>query len=497
MLPSLAPSISASSGSFRPTESVRLRSEPSTEADIITVVHPGTNVEVLDHDPAGWSSVRVGNSTGFIRSDFLELPISSTATFSTTAGVNVRSGESTTSNVLTTVIEGTSVEVSDHDPAGWSRVSVSGTSGYIRSDFLTRGGDGSAAVAAASTESNAAPGAAAVIGTLLTNGTVNLRAGASTNDEIITSLSEGTSVEILENQTNGWYRVRYNNTDGFIRADLLSESGAAAEAKTLRTTGTINLRSGPSTNNSILMTISANTGVEVLEQRADGWSSVVHNGTNGFIRSDLLSDSSSGGVGTLKRTTTSVNFRSGPSTGHDTITQLSANTTVQVLEELSTGWSRVMHNSREGFIHSNFLGAGFSPVELVDWATARTLIPRGRDLKITDVRTGVTYNMRLLSVGNHADVDTATQADTDAKLRTRNGVWSWTARPVWVTIGDRTFAASINGMPHAGSAVNGNGLNGHFCLHFSGSRSHSVSDSSSYVRNLQAAVVEAHEARPR
>jgi len=487
----------ASAGTFQTTDSVRLRSEPSTEADVITVVHPGTSVEVLDHDPAGWSVVKVGNSTGFIRSDFLIFPINGTATFLTTAGVNVRSSASTSSEVLKAVIEGTSVEVSEHDPAGWSKVSVEGTSGYIRSDFLTRGGDGSAALAVTSTGTTAEPEAAAVIGTLKTTGSVNLREGASTDDEIIRSLSEGTSVEILENESNGWYKVRHNDTDGYIRADLLSESGAPAEAKSLRTTGTINLRSGPSTTTSIIRTLSANTSVEVLEERSDGWSSVVHNGTSGYIKSDLLSESSSLGAGKLQRTVTSVNFRSGPSTGHETITQLSANTTVQLLEQLSNGWSRVSHNGREGYINSKLLGAGFSPVELLDWATGRTVLPRGRDIRVTDIRTGISYNIRVLALGNHADVDTASQADTDAKLRTRNGVWSWTARPIWVTVGDRSFAASINGMPHAGSSVNGNGLNGHFCMYFSDSRSHSASDSSSYVRNLRAAVVEAYEARPR
>ena len=493
LLLSLAPSISASVGSFHTTESVRLRTAPSTEADIITVVHPGENVEVLDHDPAGWSSVRVGSSTGFIRSDFLKFPINNTATFATTAGVNVRSAASTTSDVLATVIAGTSVEVSEHDPAGWSKVSVDGTSGYIRSDFLTRGGDRSSAV----TPPEGSPSAPEGIGTLKTTGSVNFRAGASTDDVIIKTLSEGTSVEVLENQSNGWSRVRHNDTAGFIRTDLLSASGAPVAATTLKPTGTINLRSGPSTNSSIIRTLSINTSVEVLEQRSDGWSSVKHNETNGFIRSDLLSESTSGGAGSLKRTVTSVNFRSGPSASHSVITQFRANTTVEILEEQSNGWSKVRHNGREGFIKSDLLGAGFSPVELVEWETMRTILQRGRDYRVTDIKTGISYNVRPFALGRHADVDTSSQADTDAKNRTRNGVWSWTARPVWVTVGDRTYAASINGMPHAGSVVSGNGVNGHFCLHFKGSRSHSASDTSSYVRNLQAAVDEAYNARPR
>jgi len=187
---SLAPSTLASVGTFRTTESVRLRSEPSTDADVVAVVNSGAEVEVLDHNPAGWSRVQTGGSTGFIRSDFLRFPISGgTATFRTTAGVNLRASASMASNVLVTVAAGASVDVNEHDPAGWSRVTINGTSGFIRSDFLTRGGDGSAAVASVSIEATSTEAsveaASSASGTLRTTGAVNLREGASTNDRII------------------------------------------------------------------------------------------------------------------------------------------------------------------------------------------------------------------------------------------------------------------------------------------------------------------------
>jgi len=164
------------------------------------------------------------------------------------------------------------------------------------------------------------------------------------------------------------------------------------------------------------------------------------------------------------------------------------------LENRSDGWSRVRHNGTEGFIRSDFLGGGIK-VELIDWATAKKLIPKNTDLRVYDVRSGTSYNIKAFSLGNHADVDTSTQTDTNLKRATRDGAWAWAPRPVWVTVGERTFAASINGMPHAGSAVSGNGLSGHFCLHFRGSTSHG-STSASYVRNMQNAITEAWNARP-
>ena len=478
----------ATAGTFRTTGRVNVRAEPTTDSAALTVVDSGGSVEVLEHNPAGWSRVQVGNTTGFIRSDFLRFPIGDTsATFRTTGGVNLRESATTDSNVLRTIAAGTSVEVSEHDPAGWSSVNVSGVSGFIRSDFLTRGGS-------SGDSGGSTPGSSdQVIATLRTTSTVNLRSGPSTSHSIVRTLSANTSVDVLEN-ANGWSRVKHSNTVGFIRSDFLSESGSSATT-TLRTVGTVNMRSGPSTSHEIVKSLAAGTSVEVVEQQTNGWSSVRHGGTSGFIRSDLLTSGTGGSssvIATL-RTVTGVNFRTGPSTDDDIIRLLPVNTSVDVLENLSNGWSRVRHNNTEGFIRSDLLGSGTTSVELVDWSSARNIIPTGVNLRTVDVRTGITFTLRGFSKSGHIDVEPVTKEDTEAILRSRNGVWAWAPRPVWVTVGGRTFAAAINGMPHDVSTISDNGMDGHICMHFN----NTVTNSQSYQRDLNNAVVEAYNARPR
>ena len=496
----MSQTVMASAGTFSTTDRVNLRTEPSTESTSITVVNRGTNVEVLEHNPAGWSKVQVGGSVGYIRSDFLTIPSNdSAATFRTTDGVNVRAAASTDSRVVTTVSAGTSVEVTEHNPAGWSRVRVNGTNGYIRSDFLTRGsGGGAASTGAASAAAGTSASSEAAIATLRTTGAVNMRSGASTDTSIIRTLPSGTSVEVIENQANGWSRVRHNDTAGFIRSDLLSATGTSSNqaASTLRTTGAVNMRSGPSTSSSVIRTLAVNTGVEVIENQTNGWSRVRHNDTAGYIRTDLLSESGSSStgataIGTL-RTATGVNFRTGPSTNHSVIRLLPANTGVEVLENQANGWSRVRHNATEGFIRSDLLVTGGRTVEIIEWSTARSIVPIGVNLQVVDVRTGITFQLRGFARSGHLDVEPPTRADTDAIFRSRNGVWSWAARPVWVTVGDRTFAAALNGMPHDVSNIRDNGMNGHLCLHFAGT----VTNSQSYQRDLRNAVAEAFNARP-
>jgi len=493
MMPSAVPA-SASVGTFRTTGDVNLRSEPSTEASVVTVVYNSTSVEVLDHDPAGWSRVQVGGSTGFIRSDFLKFPINNVATFRTTDGVNLRSSASTTANILTTVLSGTNVEVLEHNPAGWSRVRHDGSTGFIRSDFLTRGGSGNTTASSSPAASTATSSGGAAIATLRTASTVNFRSGPSTNDSVINSIAAGTSVEILENRADGWSRVRHGGNEGFIRSDLFQASA------TLKTTSSVNFRTGPSTNDRVIRLLDPDTNVDVIEQQSNGWSNVRHNGDTGFIRSDFLSAAGSASsssasqtvIGTL-RTTTGVNFRTGPSTSHDRIDLLAVNTAVDILENRSDGWSRVRHNGRVGYISSEFLGTGARTIELIDWSTARDIVPTGVDLRVVDVRTGISFRLRGFSKSGHIDVEPPTADDTNAILRSRNGVWAWAPRPVWVTVGERTFAAALNGMPHDVSTISGNGMNGHLCLHFN----NTVTNSKTYQRDLNNAVQEAFNARPR
>ena len=110
-----------------------------------------------------------------------------------------------------------------------------------------------------------------------------------------------------------------------------------------------------------------------------------------------------------------------------------------------------------------------SGVERLHWRYVRNLISSRYVMRVFDVYTGITYYVRSLANGNHADVEPLTAHDTALWSQTFGGVHTWNGRPVWVTIGGRTFAAAINGMPHDVSTISGNNMNGHLCLHFYGS----------------------------
>jgi len=547
------------SGAFRTTAGVHLRSSPSTTATSLTVVAANTSVDVIEHDPAGWSKVTVGSQTGFIRSDFLKVPTSGgSATFRTTAGVHLRSSPSTSASSLTVVAANTSVDVLDHDPAGWSKVQIGSQAGHIRSDFLryagagvpgssgsSGGGDTSTGTVIAtlktigsvnlrqsattsssvirllpkdtsvdvlSTEGEwsrvshngtigfikselltAGATSQTVIATLKTIGNVNLREGPNTNTRLIRTLPVGTSVDVLSREGE-WSRVNQSGTIGFIKSDLLT-AGTVQASTTLKTIGSVNLRSGASTSSSIIRTLQPDTAVEVLSTE-NGWSRVMHNNTNGFISAELLSVAGAAQrvIATVK-TTGEINIRNGPSLSASVIRLLPKNTTVEIYENESNGWSRVRAGGHTGYMKSELLGIN-PAVEFLEWSEVKNIIPLQTNLRVVDVRTGISFNLRVFSRSVHADVEPPTRDDTDAILRTRNGVWSFAARPVWVTIGDRTIAASMNGQPHDVSTIRDNGIDGHFCLWFKGSASN-TSNSAAYHRDMTSAIQEAYDKRPR
>ncbi|MDR2599038.1 MAG: SH3 domain-containing protein [Oscillospiraceae bacterium] len=508
----LAP-VAQASGTFRTTDDVNVRAEPTTNSAVLHLVYKNVDVTVIEHNPAGWSSVSVAGVNGFIRSDFLRFPVgTSGAEFFTTGGVHVRSSGSTSAKIVTTVEKGTKVTVTEHNPAGWSRVRVGSNSGFIRSDFLSRTeGMGSASNEITSSQttdpSTGTPDTSTgVIATLKTIGSVNLRATASDKSNIIRTLPKDTNVEVLENDIldnkgDKWSRVSHNGANGFILSRLLT-SGATVTVETpLRTIGGVNLRAAASDTSSVIRTLVKGTSVDVLENdildnKGDKWSRVTHNGTNGFILSRLLTSGevaeSNTVIATMKTVGSGVRLRTGPGTTFDIIRELAVNVNVEVLEHQSNGWSRVRHDNTSGFIKSSLLWHG-SNVELLTWPEVRGIIPMRQNIRVVDVRTGISFNIRVFSLSEHADFETPTQADTDLKLRTRNGVWSWAARPVWITIGNRVIAASMSGMPHDVSTIRDNGINGHFCMHFHNTNNSHIS----YRDDLRRAVVEAYDKRPR
>ena len=106
------------------------------------------------------------------------------------------------------------------------------------------------------------------------------------------------------------------------------------------------------------------------------------------------------------------------------------------------------------------------------WDYVNANFPIGTKATVTDLATGISYQVVRFSGYLHADVEPATAADTANMKRIYNDRWSWAFRPVVVTVNGHRFAASINGMPHDIQSNYNNNFPGHSCIHFLGSKNH-------------------------
>lgn len=111
--------------------------------------------------------------------------------------------------------------------------------------------------------------------------------------------------------------------------------------------------------------------------------------------------------------------------------------------------------------------------EFLTWPEVKGIFPRYARATIRDYETGKSFRVQRRAGSGHADVQPLTAADTAVMKNIYQGKWSWRRRAVIVTLDNGTrIAASMTGMPHGSGAIRGNRFNGHFCLHFRGSRTH-------------------------
>ena len=139
-----------------------------------------------------------------------------------------------------------------------------------------------------------------------------------------------------------------------------------------------------------------------------------------------------------------------------------------------------------GYANLENLTMTLYPAEKIDWYTGgiNELWATGSNYKVYDVKTGIVWWAHRWSGGSHVDAEPLTAADT-ARLCRCYGVSNsqqiadknlYQRRPLLVTIGSRTFACSLYGVPHnypEGDTISDNDFKGQLCIHFTNSKTHS------------------------
>lgn len=110
--------------------------------------------------------------------------------------------------------------------------------------------------------------------------------------------------------------------------------------------------------------------------------------------------------------------------------------------------------------------------QLVDWSTVKTKLTKGSVYTVTDCNTGESFRLVFSGGENHAEMELFSLEDKPAFDTICGGEYNFLKRPVVVNIGGTDIAASMQCMPHGAAEVSANGVAGHLCVFFLGSRSH-------------------------
>ncbi|WP_075809158.1 SH3 domain-containing protein [Paraclostridium sordellii] len=380
--------------------SLNVRSGPSTSHGIIGSLKNNEKVEVIS-ESNGWSKIKYNGKEGYVSSTYLkdsneggtskpdEKPnVGTKIKVVAATSLNVRSGPSTSHGIIGSLKNNEKVEVIS-ESNGWSKIKYNGKEGYVSSTYLKDSNEGG------TSKPDEKPNVGTKIKVVAAT-SLNVRSGPSTGHGIIGSLKNNEKVEVIS-ESNGWSKIKYNGKEGYVSSTYLKDSneGGTSKPDEKPNVGTkikvvaatsLNVRSGPSTGHGIIGSLKNNEKVEVISE-SNGWSKIKYNGKEGYVSSTYLKDSNEGGTVTPPEqtktkvvTATSLNVRSGPSTGHGIIGSLKNNEKVEVISE-SNGWSKIKYNGKEGYVSSTYLtdyqgggtnpggGSGGSSSEVVNGAT--------------------------------------------------------------------------------------------------------------------------------
>ncbi len=123
----------------------------------------------------------------------------------------------------------------------------------------------------------------------VTGNGVNLRDEASTDSRVLTNVAADTTIAVIGEEDNGWYRVSYENKIGYMAADYVEPvAEEAAEPVIGYVTGSyVYVRSAPTTDSEILGGLSRRKEVTLLEE-IGGWYLVEADGLRGYMNASYV-----------------------------------------------------------------------------------------------------------------------------------------------------------------------------------------------------------------
>lgn len=404
-----------------------------------------------------------------------DTPVGSARVTTVGLSLNMRSGPGTSFGTVRSLPSGATVEVMGDAENGFLPVRYQGSTGWASAAWLGSGGTTPptstpatpTATATPVTPAPTAPGTVTGSARVTTDGlSLYMRSGPGSNFGVVRAIPSGATVDLMGDAQNGYLPVRYQGTTGWSSETWLSSDGGAVPTETATATATatpvtptatpvtptatpvtptaapvtptptptqepgpgigtatvsvtgstLNMRSGPGLEHTVIRGLANGTVVEVTGAAQNGFLPVRYQGTNGWVSAQYLT---AGGenpppepdvpaipdAATGKATmNTAVSLRRGPATTYGHIQTLNNGWKVEIMGGAVNGWTPVRYNAAKGWVPSSALtpGWGYTVVDqLIQKAPSQPLysapgggtivtrVPPGTLVDITGAAQGV------------------------------------------------------------------------------------------------------------
>ena len=227
-------------------------------------------------------------------------PVSAASCGTVTANsLYVRSGASTSHNILGTVSKGNTVEIKDTQN-GWHKISYNGNDGWVSGKYISSTSAGSS-TSTGTTQTTKT-------GTI-TASSLYVRSGASTSHKVLGTVSKGKTVQIKDTQ-DGQHKISYNGDHGWVSGKYVSTTSSSTGGTTSGSTSTgttqtviktgtvttssLNVRSGASTSYSKIGSVYQGKKVSIYAE-SNGWYKISYNGGYGWVSKSYVSTGTTSG----------------------------------------------------------------------------------------------------------------------------------------------------------------------------------------------------------
>ncbi|MCR4728805.1 MAG: SH3 domain-containing protein [Lachnospiraceae bacterium] len=129
-----------------------------------------------------------------------------------------------------------------------------------------------------------------VITKMRTKEYVNVRKSASAGADLIGAAAAGEVYEVIEQMNNGWTKVKYGKTEGFINTAYLEpieDIGKYQTSGKVTATTVLNVRKEPGTDAAKLGVLTQGETVELIET-VDGWCKIKFKGQIGYVSAEYV-----------------------------------------------------------------------------------------------------------------------------------------------------------------------------------------------------------------